>query len=662
MPQPPTAFPIGLDALRFGAAGVTLMGLGSALQKLVIHAPFSPAGFVFPIAMGLLFGVSTGWLYGRLRRSLATAEEDRQRYHELFHAVPVAITRLDAEGQVADLNRAAPLLYGWSREELLGAQFSDFVSEGDRPAQQACVAEARTRGFASIELNLRAQDGATRAITRHTRVLRGETGDFQGLLCVDQDLTARRIAERAAFRHLLALQRVDTGVLIAEADQNIIYVNPAFSRHLGLTDGVPATLPTLFERLPANAQALTATGGPRELRLQLEGRTVGLQSTLATAGDGEREWVLTSRDDSAHETLLAQLHEAQKHEVIGQLAGGLAHDFNNLLVAIRSYADLAASGPAADLEAHLAGIREAAEQAAALTRQLLAFARRVPVQPVVLDLYAEVQRSLPLLRTLVGERVNISVEATHFDVPVRADPGQLEQILVNLVVNARDAIQGNGQVTIRLSAAAETARLEVEDNGSGIEDALQTRVFEPFFTTKPVGEGTGLGLAAVHGIVNQHGGAISVRSKLGEGTTFIVTLPLTQEAPTGVPPAAASPPPREGTTVLLVEDNDVVRRVALRVLRGAGYRVLEARHAQEAIDQLGPNVQILFSDLIMPGMTGAELMEVARARHPSLKFLLTSGYYDPHSLPLGTNAARVLAKPYDPATLLQAISEALAAP
>ena len=342
-----------------------------------------------------------------------------------------------------------------------------------------------------------------------------------------------------------------------------------------------------------------------------------------------------------------QLRQAQKMEAVGRLAGGVAHDFNNLLTGILSYADLVLQELHADepIRADLEQIRHAGERAAALTRQLLAFSRRQVLQPRVLSLNTSVAELEPMLRRLLGADVTLETALDPALGYVLADPGQLEQVLVNLVVNARDAMPNGGRVTVATAnlqlQAADDARgngvrpgayvtLSVSDTGVGMDVPTQARIFEPFFTTKGAGKGTGLGLSTVYGIVEQSGGHIAVESAPGRGATFTIFLPRHVGA-------AANDGAREdrrglpsGTeTLLLVEDEAAVRGSVRRLLERQGYTVVEARHGADALRIVESGewpIDLVLTDLVMPEMGGRELVERLRARQPALKVLYMSGY------------------------------------
>jgi two-component system, cell cycle sensor histidine kinase and response regulator CckA len=344
-----------------------------------------------------------------------------------------------------------------------------------------------------------------------------------------------------------------------------------------------------------------------------------------------------------------QLRQAQKLESIGILAGGLAHDFNNMLTAINGYSELILRRieKGDPIRKHVEEIKKAGERSAELTRQLLAFSRRQILQPTALNLNEVVADTASMLERLIGRNISIRTVLAPDLCEIQADLGQLTQVIVNLLINARDALPDGGSVVLETAVidldadraaqhvnmeAGRYAMLAISDNGVGMDEQTRSRVFEPFFTTKPAGRGTGLGLATVYGIVKQSGGNIWVYSEPGKGSTFKVYLPQTARAAK----AAASPTdqrePHAGSeTILLVEDEPSVRALAKQILETCGYDVLEASDGAEALLRFGDEtveIDLLVTDLVMPGMGGWELSELVRERCPRIKVLFTSGYTD----------------------------------
>jgi PAS domain S-box-containing protein len=394
--------------------------------------------------------------------------------------------------------------------------------------------------------------------------------------------------------------------------------------------------------------------------------------------DGAFEGAVLGLEDATERSRIEeQLRQSQKMEAVGRLAGGVAHDFNNVLTAILSAADLLldALPPQSPLRADADEIRVAGRKAATLTRQLLTFSRKQVVAPRVLDLGELVTGLLPLLRRLIGEEVELTARAAPALGRVRADPGQVEQVIVNLVVNARDALPpGGGRVVVDVSDVEideEDARqrlgvrpgrfvlLSVSDDGCGMSPEVQAHLFEPFFTTKEPGKGTGLGLSTVYGIVRQCGGHVRVESAVGEGSTFRVFLPRADGEPVVEEDPGAAPPAAPVCRVLVVEDDPQVRDVVRRILTRAGHQVVEARDPADAVARaadLSQHLDVLVTDLVMPGIGGEGVAARVRALRPWLKVLFISGYtaseFDPGRLGPGEV---FLAKPFTPAALLEAV-------
>jgi hypothetical protein len=388
-------------------------------------------------------------------------------------------------------------------------------------------------------------------------------------------------------------------------------------------------------------------------------------------------------DITRRKSLEDQLLQAQKMEALGRLAGGVAHDFNNLLTIINGYSELALPRlpEGSPLRNHVQEIRDAGVRAHSLTRQLLAFSRKQVVQPVALGVGDHLAGMQRMLARLVGEDVKISTALVPAVGRVRIDPGHLEQVVINLVVNARDAMPRGGRIT--LSAEAVTlgeedarripdakpgphVRLSVVDTGTGMGPEVRQRLFEPFFTTKELGKGTGLGLSTVHGIVRQAGGTITVESEPGRGSAFHVLLPRLPDGAEAAPPARPLPAAasRGTETILVAEDQHVIRRLAQTVLESAGYRVLLAADGTEALkiceDRQEP-IHLLLTDMIMRSMSGAELAVLVRRLHPAVRVLYMSGYTDREITDLAGEAARFIAKPFGIPELLAKVRETLEA-
>jgi signal transduction histidine kinase len=353
-----------------------------------------------------------------------------------------------------------------------------------------------------------------------------------------------------------------------------------------------------------------------------------------------------------------QLRDAQRLDQIGRLAGGMAHDFNNLLTVIISESELALAEEKVpeSVRDSLTQVKQAANAGADLTRQLLAFARRRPVEPVVLSPNEVVAGIETLLRRLIGERVCLTTVLEHDAGRARADRGQLEQVITNLVVNARDAMPSGGRVTITTRRDGEKVVLSVADTGTGIPASVRARLFEPFFTTKPRGKGTGLGLATCYGIITQFGGRIEVDSEEGKGSVFHVHLPLTEEARTPTPPRVDVAPAARPLSVVVVEDERSIRALAERILRGFGYTVYCAESGQrglEVIDELAQPPDVVLVDVELPDWDGRDIARSIRRRFPGISTVLTSGAADAASEVGGRTF--FLEKPFSAETLSAAL-------
>jgi two-component system, cell cycle sensor histidine kinase and response regulator CckA len=429
-----------------------------------------------------------------------------------------------------------------------------------------------------------------------------------------------------------------------------------------------------------------AEGRSHEFRYRMisaAGAPVWVSDSVRLISDsrGGTEVVGVMMDISERKRLEDELRQSQKMEAVGLLAGGIAHDFNNLLGVITGYAELAQRTLETGHRAHsrLDEILRAAESAASLTRQLLAFSRRQVVQPKLLDLKDVVQGLEPMLKRILGEDVRLVIRFEPDPVIVNADPGQLEQVVMNLAVNARDAMPQGGSLTVRTARArlddsfvhshpgaraGAYVLLEVSDEGSGMDPATVARIFEPFFTTKELGRGTGLGLSTVYGIVKQNDGYVAVESAPGAGSTFQVYLPEAKGSAVAAVPVAVAGPATGGTeTILVMEDEDGLRNVAREILEEAGYRVLQARDVDEGITlAAGPpgSIDAILSDVVMPGQSGPQGVALIRALHPRIRVLYMSGYPDlaqRHGA-LGPDD-ELLVKPFTADSLLRRLREVL---
>lgn len=496
------------------------------------------------------------------------------------------------------------------------------------------------------------------------------------------------------WEHLV--QNAVYGIFRLDAEGRFLLANPALAQMLGygsIVDLLCVTSGARFfrdpddlDRLVERARQSDRVDGVEVEWVRKDGTviTVRLSGRAVRGRSGGVEGLeLVAEDVTERRSLERQVQRAQKMEAVGRLAGGIAHDFNNLLVAILGYADLLAKdlAPGDARLAHVEQVRMAGERAASLTKQLLAFSRRQVIDRQPLSLTEVVRDMAPMLHRLIGENIRLDCRIDPTVAATKADRGQIEQVVMNLVVNARDAMPQGGTLTISTRNAVVSgnhdgvkgpipagryAVLSVEDTGVGMAPEVQAHLFEPFFTTKEEGKGTGLGLSTVYGIVVNSGGAVSVRSVPGRGSAFDVYLPATH-APVAVsmPPATTPPAKPRGETVLLVEDDPSVRDLARQILTMAGYKVVATGDAAEALAALeneAKDARVLVADIVLPDASGVELAERVRAAAPNVGLLLTSGYTT-HAIEVETLhglKAGFLQKPFRMEALLKGVERALA--
>ncbi len=595
------------------------------------------------------------------------------------------------DGYFRRLNPAWERTLGFTIAELMARPSIELVHPDDRERSLDLPARLM-RGLPVVpfENRLRCSDGSYRWIAWAFSAVRpGEDASY----AIGRDVTAQRDAEasvRAKATQLEAMLQALPDILFhTGADGRIIeynagrasdlYVSPEMFLGKTFADVLPPALGAVVMDTIARAHR-TKQVETLEYSLPVPSGNERFEARTIPMADGRSMLVVRNVTDRfrAQQALKAseeRLRESEKLEATGRLAGGIAHDFNNLMMVVMMYCDALLRRD--DLAAHrpsLNEIRSAGERATGLTSQLLAFARRQILSPTVLDPRAVVRQLEGMLRPLIGEHIALECNYDHAVGCVRVDRGQLEQVVLNLILNARDALPGGGQIWLDLTSgrlAVEEAqqleldpdvayvRLRIRDTGTGIDSETRAHIFEPFFTTKGIGRGTGLGLATVYGVVRQSGGAVGVDSALGEGTTFTVLLPWVEAPPVAAP--ASEVVATGGTeTVLIVEDERATRRAVAETLSQLGYRTLEAANADEALAMARrqPEIDLLLTDLVMPSSSGYELAESFLASRPAARLLYMSGY----RLIEGTTtspAARVLQKPFDSITLAQAVRDAL---
>ncbi|HKT78133.1 MAG TPA: ATP-binding protein [Sphingobium sp.] len=532
-------------------------------------------------------------------------------------------------------------------------------------------------------------------LRRATQVAGSQGGSQDGpmlLLLIDEPAGSAGGTSALSYIETL-LSLLPFGLAMADRDGRVLFLNNAFSRAAGLRRGEKPSYPgdlVVREDQAAVADAVRrfAVGpqmsGDIAVRMREQPDEPTALSLAGVRGLGEAAVLLSLKDNSEESKLKRQVAQATKMQAIGQLAGGVAHDFNNILTAIIGHCDLM-------LMRHTPGdsdyddiqqIKSNSNRAAGLTRQLLAFSRQQTLRPQILQLPDIVADVSNLLKRLLGESVRLEVSHGRNLGAVRADPGQLEQVIVNLAVNARDAMPEGGTLNIQTYAvpaakvremrqeilpAGDYTALRVSDTGLGIPPDILSKVFEPFFTTKELGKGTGLGLSTVYGIVKQSGGYIFAESELGRGASFVIYLPVYQGADVELAAQPKAPVKRSETwgsgTVLLVEDEDMVRAVAERALARQGYKVLTANDGEQGLEVLAGDekIDLLISDVVMPNMDGPSMVARARDSHPDLPVLFMSGYAE-EQLRKSIDIANVafLPKPFSVSQLAEAARDALA--
>ena len=644
----------------------------------------------------------TGMSMDVTERKLAEAalRESEERYRTLIDNATDLIYSHDLSGRFLSINRAGEAVTGYTQAELLQLTLLDLVAPEywDLLRQRARdrIEDGNVKRT-TCELELVARDGRRVPVEISSAAITQE-GRIVALQGVARDTSERRTAEaalRASEARFRAIcEASPLGIFLADTQGGCVYSNPAMLQQLGLPAG--QELGTGWtevlhseDRVPIMAEWSAAIRERRGFEvnqrvLRANGLVTQLVIRVAPVWEGEQllGFVGCSLDVTERASLEEQLRQAQKMEAVGRLAGGVAHDFNNMLAVINGYSELSLIGlePCSPLREPLQEIQKAGDRAATLTRQLLAFSRKQLLRPETLDLNRVVSEMHTMLSRLIGEDIMLATRlAAELD-RISADPGQIEQVILNLAVNARDAMPRGGRLTLStrnvyLDAASVRPHahqppgpyvlLEVSDTGCGMSPEVQARIFEPFFTTKNLGEGTGLGLATVYGIVTQSGGHVEVVSTPDVGSDFRIYLPKAagDEGLEAVTPVAAAPA-RGAETILLVEDEAMVRTLVRTVLEGCGYRVLEAATVEE-LDRLREQhpdtIDLLLTDVVMPERSGPEVAEFLRQDYPDLRVLFMSGYTDDAVIRHGMSTAEAafIQKPFSPWILAQKVRELL---
>jgi two-component system cell cycle sensor histidine kinase/response regulator CckA len=643
-------------------------------------------------AFALLFG-SPPLAWWALRARLRGVVRAREaRFASLVEAFPDMVFLLDREEHVLYLNAAAARTLGGRPEEFVGRDQADLFPAATGRQHSLSLAEIFRTGESFRSEAPHEMGGRTIWIETHLAPILDAHATVRSVLGVARDITERRHAEaelRTAYQHTSdILEATSDGFLSLDSGSVLRSFNQAAERMLGRSraDVLGRTLIEAFPELRGSAFEEKFTQSRRE------GKPVAFETYFAAKPyenwyevrvfpiqDGLSVFFKVTTD---RKRLEEQLMQAQKMEAIGRLAGGVAHDFNNQLAAILGYGELVLKDLPVDHPARPRAeqIRKAAERAATLTRQLLAFGRRQVLEPELLNLSTVVSDLEEMLRRTIGEDIELKIALAPDLARVRADRAQVEQALLHLVVNARDAMPRGGSLTIETRGAELDAAycrrhldarpgphavLAVADTGCGMDGVTLDRLFEPFFTTKEIGRGTGLGLSMVYGFVTQSGGHVAVESEVGRGSRFMIYLPCVggAQAPAVRAASATAPSPRGNETVLVVEDEPVVRRLIVDVLRASGYRVIEASDGEEgrkAAEAHDGEIALLLTDIVMPRMGGQALAALLVRSRPGLNVLFMSGHAEDAINPQGAvDPSRLLQKPFTPTALVRRVREAL---
>jgi two-component system cell cycle sensor histidine kinase/response regulator CckA len=688
---------------------VTLLltaGLASFLPRLLHSSESWETVFSFQqavwglVGLVLLFDLYSIYQQLQIHRMRRRLMEREELFRLISENAADMIAVVDMEGRRIYNSLAYQRVLGYSADELKKSSGFEQIHPDDRAKVQEAAAEARRSGEGkTLEYRIRHKDGSWRVLESTSSAILSKKGEPERLVIVNRDVTERKKTVEAlrqsevSFRSLV--EEAPYGIYRVTEDGEFLRVNPALQKILGYES--PDELlktnlgldvfrhPVDFRRL---VELLGSVGEFKDVEVDWK-RKDGIPITVRCSGrrlnegpDGTPYFEAFAEDVTDRRVLERQLRMAAKMEAVGRLSGGIAHDFNNLLGVIIGYSQVLRRRLGSDnpLYEHADEVEKAAQRAVSLTRQLLAFSRQQILTPVVLDLNRLVSDMEKMLPRLLGEDIAVSIKLDPELGSVKADQGQVEQVVMNLAVNARDAMPEGGRLVIttanveldqayaRHHPGAKPGRcvmLAVTDSGIGMSSETLAHIFEPFFTTKEVGKGTGLGLATVYGVVKQSGGYLWVDSQLGKGASFQIFLPRIDEA---VAPRSAGPSQEENLrgneTVLLVEDADALRKLARSFLLDHGFHVLPASNGEEAMEVArkhnGP-IHLLLTDVVMPGMNGRALADKLLARLPQLKVVYISGYTDSFIAGHGVleEGTHLLHKPFTEAALIRKIREVL---
>jgi PAS domain S-box-containing protein len=710
---------------RRGALAASLPSLALDLACVVAVASGHRPPTIFPIppavAWCIVFGACAfvaaplDYFLARLggaldvaRRELARRREAEEAlgeretaYRTLFEQSPSSVALTDSAGKYVDVNEAFCTHTGLTRSQVIGKTPVELGQVN--PEQYDRLRQTIRQGGGSIqqhEATFPQKDGSLAHALVSARVIemRGQRYVLTTVYYITERVRAEAALRESEARYRRIVDTTNEGIWSMDEQGTTNFVNRRLAEMLGyareemigrslLSFAFPEDVP-IFEERAARLRRGEASVSEKRFRHRGGAEVLVLASNtpiLDESGEFKGAFVMLiditeqKRDQAEREQLRRQLEQSQKLESLGRLAGGIAHDFNNLLTVINGYSDMLLKDlPEGDPQRQvIEEIRDAGERAAALTKQLLAFGRRQIGRPRPLELNALISDAEHMLRRLIGEDIHLEANLDPALDLIEADPSQMNQILLNLAVNARDAMPDGGRLVFGTANAhfdRENApqgclpgayvKLTVADTGTGMDDDAIQHLFEPFFTTKPSGRGTGLGLATVYGIVKQSRGSISVYSEPGKGCRFEIHLPRAEGSATPASLAALELPRQRDLTVLVVEDQDGVRRLASRALRACGYHVIEAAGGDEALrlaEAAAGGCQLVLTDVVMPGMSGKTLAEQLRTRWPDIKVLFMSGYPNDVILRHGVmdDAVNYLEKPFTPSELAARVREVM---